>query len=283
MPDRIAPPQSLTPTRTVPVTRVAADAVTHTSDVAAAEEPLDIRLHGRSFAVIMRTPGEDRALAAGFLLSERVIRSADDLGAIEHCRHPDETRAHHVVNVFLVDDAAARVPALLENRRQVIANSSCGVCGRATIDELRTGVAPLPLDWTIDVGVIRELPDRLRARQANFDETGGLHGAAIFARDGALLASAEDVGRHNAVDKSIGALLLEEGESRPSGVLMVSGRVSFEIVQKAWMASIPVVAAISAPTSLAIELAREAGITLLGFVRAQSLNIYTHESRIAGV
>jgi FdhD protein len=281
--DRITPPPGLTPTRSVPVTRVAADAVTHTRDVAAAEEPLDIRLHGRSFAVIMRTPGEDRALAAGFLLSERVIRSADDLGAVEHCRHPDETRAHHVVNVFLRGDAAARVPAMLENRRQVIANSSCGVCGRATIDELRAGVAPLPLDWTIDVGVIRELPDRLRARQANFDETGGLHGAAIFARDGALLASAEDVGRHNAVDKSIGARLLEDAESRHAGVLMVSGRVSFEIVQKAWMASIPVVAAISAPTSLAIELAREAGITLLGFVREQSLNIYTHESRIAGV
>ena len=172
---------------------------------------------------------------------------------------------------------------MLDNRRHVIANSSCGVCGRATIDELRTGVAPLPLDWTIDVAVIRALPDRLRARQANFDETGGLHGAAIFARDGALLASAEDVGRHNAVDKSIGARLLEDGESREPGVLMVSGRVSFEIVQKAWMASIPVVAAISAPTSLAIELAREAGITLLGFVREHSLNIYTHESRIAGV
>jgi len=283
MSDRVAPPPSLTPTRSVPVTRVASDAVTHTSDVAAAEEPLDIRLHGRSFAVIMRTPGEDRALAAGFLLSERVIGSADDLGAVEHCRHPDETRAHHVVNVFLRGDAALRVPEMLEHRRQVIANSSCGVCGRATIDELRAGVAPLPLDWTIEVAVIRELPDRLRARQANFDETGGLHGAAIFARDGALLASAEDVGRHNAVDKSIGALLLEEGESRPPGVLMVSGRVSFEIVQKAWMGSIPVVAAISAPTSLAIELAREAGITLLGFVREKSLNIYTHESRIAGV
>jgi FdhD protein len=283
MTDRIVPPPSLTPTRKFPVTRVAGEAVTHTSDVAAAEEPLDIRLHGRSFAVIMRTPGEDRALAAGFLLSERVIRSADDLGAVEHCRHPDETKAHHVVNVFLRGDAAACVPAMLENRRHVIANSSCGVCGRATIDELRAGVAPLPLDWTIDLAVIRALPDRLRARQANFDETGGLHGAAIFAPDGALLASAEDVGRHNAVDKSIGARLLEDGESRPPGVLMVSGRVSFEIVQKAWMASIPVVAAISAPTSLAIELATEAGITLLGFVREHSLNIYTHESRIVGV
>ena len=124
---------ALAPTRVVPVTRVAGGDVSRTSDVAAAEEPLDIRLHGRSFAVIMRTPGEDRALAAGFLLSERIISSADDVGAIEHCRHPDETKAHHVVDVYLVGDAAARVPELLESRRQFIANSSCGVCGRSTI------------------------------------------------------------------------------------------------------------------------------------------------------
>jgi FdhD protein len=295
--------RTLTPTRLVPVTRVAAGGATHATDVAAAEEPLDVRLHGRSFAVIMRTPGEDRALAAGFLLSERVIRSADDIGAIEHCRHPDQRKAHHVVDVYLCGDAAARVPAMLENRRQVIANSSCGVCGRATIDELRSGIAPLAAGWSVDVGMIRQLPDRLRARQAAFEETGGLHGAAVFAVDGTLLASAEDVGRHNAVDKSIGALLLREDtgvrsrfsivENRdltpvPSredtlGVLMVSGRVSFEIVQKAWLAGIPVVAAISAPTSLAIELAEEAGVTLLGFVRERSLNIYAHGSRIAGV
>jgi FdhD protein len=274
--------RTLTPARLVPVIRVAAGAVTHATDAAAAEEPLDVRLHGRSFAVIMRTPGEDRALAAGFLLSERIIRSADDIGAIEHCRHPDQRKAHHVVDVFLCGDAAARVPAMLENRRQVIANSSCGVCGRATIDELCADIPPLAATWSVDVGVIRQLPDRLRARQSTFDETGGLHGAAVFDADGALLASAEDVGRHNAVDKSIGALLLNEGAGTP-GILMVSGRVSFEIVQKAWLAGIPVVAAISAPTSLAIELAQEAGITLLGFVRDQSFNIYTHGARIAGV
>jgi formate dehydrogenase accessory protein FdhD len=203
--------RTLTPSRLVPVVRVGPEGVSRTTDAAAAEEPLDVRLHGRSFAVIMRTPGEDRALAAGFLLSERIIRSADDIGAIEHCRHPDQRKAHHVVDVFLCGDAAARVPAMLENRRQVIANSSCGVCGRATIDELRAGIAPLAATWTIDVGVIRQLPDRLRARQSTFDETGGLHGAAVFAIDGALLASAEDVGRHNAVDKSIGAQLLAPG------------------------------------------------------------------------
>ena len=281
------PPSGLAPTREVTVTRVAAGGAIRTRDVAAAEEPLDVRLHGRSFAVIMRTPGEDRALAAGFLLSERIIRSAADVGAIEHCRHPDQSRAHHVVEVFLVGDAAARVPALLEQRRQVIANSSCGICGRATIDELASDITPLPMGGTMTLDVIRALPARLRAQQARFDETGGLHGAGLFGRDGTLLGSAEDVGRHNAVDKVLGGLLLTSSDSgMPLAVgsaLMVSGRVSFEIVQKAWLGGIQIVAAISAPTSLAIELADAAGITLLGFVRESSLNIYTHPSRIEGV
>jgi FdhD protein len=278
------PPPGLSPTRVVPVTRVAAGVVSRTSDVAAAEEPLDIRLHGRSFAVIMRTPGEDRALAAGFLLSERIVRCADDIGAIEHCRHPDQTKAHHVVDVYLVGDAAARVPQLLEDRRQFIANSSCGVCGRATIEELAADIAPLAATASVHVDVIRSLPERLRARQTTFDETGGLHGAALFGADGTLIASAEDVGRHNAVDKVFGSLIIGGGsrDVTPT-LLMVSGRVSFEIVQKAWLAQVPVLAAVSAPTSLAVELAHEAGISLLGFVRGQNLNIYTHASRIAGV
>jgi len=280
------PPPGLAPTRDVTVTRIGAGGVTRTRDVAAAEEPLDVRLHGRSFAVIMRTPGEDRALAAGFLLSERIIRSAADLGAVEHCRHPDESRAHHVVDVFLVGGAAARVPAMLEQRRQVVANSSCGICGRATIDELASDIEPLAIDRTMTVDVIRALPGRLRARQTMFEETGGLHGAALFDPDGVLVGSAEDVGRHNAVDKVIGSRLLEHAHGSPPAIasaLMVSGRVSFEIVQKAWLGGIEVVAAISAPTSLAIELAEAAGITLLGFVRESSLNIYTHTARIAGV
>jgi FdhD protein len=264
------------------VTRVVGDRIDTTQDVAATEEPLDVRLHGRSFAVIMRTPGRDRELAAGFLMSERVIRSSDDLGAVEHCRHPDERRAHHVVDVFLRGDAAARVPGLLENRRAIVANSSCGVCGRATIEELAAEVAPLEDADPIDVSMIRALPDRLRATQHTFDETGGLHGAALFDGGGTLLESAEDVGRHNAVDKVLGARLLEPNDSRPA-VLVVSGRVSFEIVQKAWIGGVPIIVAVSAPTTLAIELAREAHIALLGFVRGASLNIYTHASRIAGV
>lgn len=285
-------PPGLTPTRDVAVIRIGPDGATRTRDVAAAEEPLDVRLHGRSFAVIMRTPGEDRPLAAGFLLSERIIRSAADIGAIEHCRHPDQSRAHHVVDCFLVGDAAARVPAILEQRRQVIANSSCGICGRATIDELASDVTPLTATTKMSLATIRELPGRLRSVQARFDETGGLHGAALFAADGSLLGSAEDVGRHNAVDKVFGALLLRDtvvpialqnNATSPSFALAVSGRVSFEIVQKAWLAGVQIVVAISAPTSLAIELAQTAGITLLGFVRESGLNLYTHPGRVDGV
>jgi len=273
---------SLAPIRTVDVTRVGPAGAVRTSDRAAAEEPLDVRLHGRSFAIIMRTPGKDRALAAGFLLSERVIRSADDLGAVEHCRHPDQTRAHHVVDVFLRGGAAERVPAMLEQRRNIVANSSCGVCGRATIEELATDIPPIASDAVCAVEVVRRLPDRLRSTQATFDETGGLHGVALFTLAGDLVTSAEDVGRHNAVDKVFGSLLLDD-KPIPAGVLVVSGRVSFEIVQKAWIAGVPVVVAVSAPTSLAIDLAKQAGIALLGFVRGESLNIYTHTARIAGV
>jgi FdhD protein len=276
------PSESLTPTRVVQVVRVGERGVERTIDHAAAEEPLDVRLHGRSFAIVMRTPGLDRELAAGFLQSERVIRSADDIGAVEHCRHPDEARVHHVVDVFLHGDAAARVPQLLEQRRQLVANSSCGVCGRASIDELASDVAPLADETTIHLAIIRTLPARLRETQTMFDETGGLHGAALFTADGTLIAAAEDVGRHNAVDKLFGTCLLHGLAAQPAA-LMVSGRVSFEIVQKAWIGRVPIVVAVSAPTSLAVELAERARITLLGFAREASLNIYTHTARIAGV
>ena len=274
--------ESLTPTRVVTVARVAGGTVRTTTDLAAAEEPLDVRLHGRSFAIIMRTPGLDRQLAAGFLQSERIVRSPDDLGAVEHCRHPDQSRAHHVVDVYLRGTAAARVPELLERRRAVIANSSCGVCGRSTIDELASDLTPLPPSAPVPLDVIRALPDRLRRTQATFDETGGLHGAAVFTSSGEIVAAAEDVGRHNAVDKVFGTLLLDEVAVTPAA-LAVSGRVSFEIVQKAWIGRVPIVVAVSAPTSLAVELANEAGIALLGFVRGDSLNVYTHTVRIAGV
>src|SRR4051812_6595526 len=180
-------PEGLTPSRQVAVTRVSGRESARTIDMAAAEEPLDIRLHGKSFAVIMRTPGDDRALAAGFLLSERVIRSADDLGAVEHCRHPDHREAHHVVDVFLIGEAASRVPALLESRRQLVATSACGVCGRATIEDLRCEIAPLAVGPTAELALLHTLPARLRETQRAFDETGGLHGAAIFSEAGDLV------------------------------------------------------------------------------------------------
>lgn len=269
--------------RRVTVTRVGRTAHAGAEDVAAAEEPLDVRLQGQSFAIIMRTPGDDRALATGFLFSERVIRAADDIGAVEHCRHPDQTKAHHVVNVFLRGDAAADAVKHLEQRRRVVANSSCGVCGRASIDELRSDIPPLAVRSRLDAAVVSALPAALRQRQATFDETGGLHAAGLFDLSGTLIASAEDVGRHNAVDKVIGGLLLEDRLPLPASILMVSGRVSFEIVQKAWLAGVPVLAAVSAPTSLAVDLAREAGITLIGFVRDGGFTIYAHEVRVVGV
>jgi FdhD protein len=280
MPDT---PITLTPMRKVTVTRVGRGTPAAREDVAAAEEPLDIRLQGQSFAIVMRTPGDDRALAAGFLFSERVIRRSADIGAVEHCRHPDQTKTHHVVNVFLRGDAATEALKHLDQRRRVVANSSCGVCGRASIEELRSDIPPLTAQSRVDAAVISALPGALRRQQATFDETGGLHGAGLFDPSGALIASAEDVGRHNAVDKIVGAMLLEDRVPLPPAILMVSGRVSFEIVQKAWLAGVPVLAAVSAPTSLAIELAREAGITLIGFVRDGGFNVYAHEVRIVGV
>lgn len=253
------------------------------SDRVAVEEPLEVQLHGQSFAVIMRTPGADRELAAGFLFAERVIRSGDDLGTIEHCTVKDSTSAatvENVVNVTLLGAAREALDAILAERRHVLANSSCGVCGRQTIDSLRADLAPVSGGPTISSPVIGLMLERLRTAQPVFDATGGLHAAGVFDRNGALLSSAEDVGRHNAVDKVIGRLLLQDALPLTDRALSVSGRTSFEIVQKAWCASIPIIASVSAPSSLAIAVAREAGITLVGFVRDGGFNIYAHPERI---
>ena len=274
---------SRSPFRRVQVTRIGRAAARSADDVAATEEPLEVRLHGRSFAVIMRTPGADRELAAGFLLSESVIRSHDDLGAVEHCRHPDHPEVHNIVDVYLAGEAAATVDARLEQRRNIVTSSSCGLCGRVTIDSLRLCASPLQGTERMDWSVAAALPERLRERQAVFDQTGGLHAAGLFTLDGQCEASAEDVGRHNAVDKVIGAQLLDDRVPLTGRALVVSGRVSFEIVQKAWLAGVAILCAVSAPSSLAIELADEAGITLLGFVRDGGFNIYSHPARITGV
>jgi FdhD protein len=274
-------PDPLSPHRRVEVTRINRAGRDSGTDAVATEEPLEVRLHGKPFAVIMRTPGADRELAAGFLLSEGVLRSSADIGAIEHCRHPHHPDAHNIVDVYFLGGAAASVERHLEERRNVLTNSSCGLCGRVTIDSLRLQAAPLSIDWAMTREVAASLPDRLRERQIVFEETGGLHGAAAFALDGTCVASAEDVGRHNAVDKVIGAMLLADKVPLERHALAVSGRASFEIVQKAWLAGIGLVCAVSAPSSLAIELAEEAGITLLGFVRDEGFNLYTHPDRIA--
>jgi FdhD protein len=278
---RSAVPDTLTSTRRVDVVRAGSNGSHVIEDAIAAEEPLDVRLHGRSFALIMRTPGNDRALAAGFLLSERIVRSPDEIGAVEHCRHPDRREAHHVVDVFLRGEAARSLPSRFDQARRVLANSSCGVCGRASIEDLRADLDPLGMAWAVDASVVRRLPRELRARQTNFDETGGLHAAGLFDLAGTCEASFEDVGRHNAVDKVIGSRLLADAVPLSNAILMVSGRVSFEIVQKAWIAGIPLVGAVSAPTSLAVDLAREAGITLIAFIRDERFNVYSHAARVA--
>ncbi len=269
--------------RSVPVTRVGRGIAGPTRDLAAVEEPLEVRLHGKPFAVIMRTPGDDRALAAGFLLSEGIVQSADDIGAVEHCRHPDRPDGHNVVTVYLIASAAASLDKRLEERRNILTNSSCGLCGRVTIESLRVRVDPLPVSWSMAKEVAAALPGRLRERQHVFEGTGGLHAAGLFRVDGECDASAEDVGRHNAVDKVIGMMLLEERLPLQTHALAVSGRASYEIVQKAWLAGIGLVCAISAPSSLAIDLAEEAGITLLGFARDGGFNVYSHPTRLSGM
>jgi FdhD protein len=281
------------PISPVKVLRVENTRREHREDLAATEEPLELRLHGRPFAVIMRTPGHDRDLAAGFLLAEGVIGGPSDIARIEPCRAPSRSRrpslvaqgfspanedSCNVLDVRLVDPS--RVGALLDGGRRVVTNSSCGMCGRRTIASLRAARPAITSSWAVPASLIAELPHRLRARQSGFDDTGGLHAAALFTPDGACHEVAEDVGRHNAVDKIVGRRLLADCVPLGDHLLLVSGRTSFEIVQKAFIAGVPLVAAVSAPSSLAIDLAREAGITLLGFVRNGCFNVYSHPHRI---
>ena len=265
--------------RPVDVVRVGATTSETRPDLAATEEPLEIRLDNVPFVVTMRTPGADRELAAGFLLAERIIDGPDDLGTIQHCTDA-EAAAGNVLNVTLAGEAVARARDALTRRRAVTTTSACGVCGRQSIDDLMVGVAPLPVTWSVSKDMITPLPDRLRASQTTFDATGGLHAAGLFDRTGRLTEVAEDVGRHNAVDKVVGAQLLMEQFPLDDRILFVSGRTSFEIIQKAVVARVPIVAAVSAPTSLAVHLARQAGVTLLGFVRGGSFNIYATPGRI---
>jgi FdhD protein len=249
-------------------------------DAVAVEEPLELRVQGAPFAVLMRTPGDDRELTAGFLFAERVAWAAEDLHAIEPCVDAEHPHAQNVVNVTLGARAAAELERFLGERRRVTVNSACGVCGRVTIESLQVQAPFVDSPLTIARGAVAGLFDRLRARQTVFGDTGGLHAAGLFDADGTCASVFEDVGRHNAVDKVVGRELLAGHLPASGRVLAVSGRASFEIVQKAFLAGVPVVAAVSAPTSLAVQLAEAAGITLIAFVRDGGFNIYAHPERV---
>jgi FdhD protein len=249
-------------------------------DRVACEEPLEIRVEGEALAVVMRTPGDDIELALGFLHAEEIIASADDVGTIAHCKGGTDPDLENVVNVTLdasKKDAAARALALKKAERATVTSASCGVCGKRTIESLQAGPRARAFEAppAFDTKLISTLPARLRSAQAVFAETGGLHAAAVFDASGELLVVREDVGRHNAVDKCVGHLLLKEALPVKGAILFVSGRTSFEIIQKALLARIATVAAVSAPSSLAIELARASNMALIGFVREGRLNVYS--------
>jgi FdhD protein len=250
-------------------------------DTVVTEEPLEIRLGGRALTVTMRTPGDDFDLAAGFLATEGVITRAEHLSTIRYCAGAtdDGANTYNVLDVTPADDV--QVPDLTLERN-FYTTSSCGVCGKASLDAVRTTAA-----WTVDTDafaldpdVLALLPDRLRTAQKLFERTGGLHAAGLFTPTGDLLCVREDVGRHNAVDKLIGWALREDRLPLRNTILMVSGRASFELVQKALMAGIPAMTAVSAPSSLAVELAEDSGLTLVGFLRGTTMNIYTGTHRI---
>ncbi len=249
-------------------------------EVVAVEEPMEVRVNGSPFAVIMRTPGADRDLAAGFLLAEDVVHGVEEIGLIEYCLDADEEGRDNVINATVTGDAIARLDERLAGRRQVMMTASCGLCGRRTIESLQSRVASVDGHWTVPASVIASMPPALREAQPVFETTGGLHAAGLFDLEGRLLLVAEDVGRHNAVDKVTGRMLLERRLPLSQAMLQVSGRTSFELVQKALLAGIPLIASVSAPSSLAIDLAREAGITLCGFVRGGGFNVYAHPQRI---
>lgn len=258
-----------------PVTEWEDGAVRTVDDYVAAEEPLEIRLNGRPLSVTMRTPGHDRELAAGFLWTEGIIDRPEQIASLRE-QEPGAGASGNVVHVEL----RQRLVQPADLQRNFFAASSCGICGKASIEAIRVrGLRAPNRDFRVDAEVLCELPSRLRAEQATFDRTGGLHAAALFDASGALIAVREDIGRHNAVDKIVGWALLAGMLPLAGHVLMVSGRGGFEIVQKALAAGIPVVASVSAPSSLAVKLAREMNLTLIGFLRGRRFVVYSGPER----
>jgi FdhD protein len=244
----------------------------------AVEEPLEIRLGGRRFTLTMRTPGNDEELAAGFLFAEGFVNNASELGEIRRLRGRKGAPEPNAIDIVLnvpADGLRARL------KRNFTMSSSCGVCGKTSIDSIRRRVTPPSDSARVAPATLLALASKLRDGQRVFAATGGLHGAAIFDLDGAMLAIREDIGRHNAVDKLVGYALANAMLPLERHLMMVSGRLSFEIVQKAAAAGVPILAAVSAPSSLAVELAEEIGTTLVGFLRDGTFNIYTHHARIS--
>jgi FdhD protein len=262
----------------VGMVRFAAETRSAARDAVAREEPLEIQIGAAPLAVVMRTPGHDADLALGFLSSERVIASIEDVLSVRHCRESRSPEAaDNVVRVALAEGVHVDWEAL---RRNLYASSSCGMCGKATIENALACAPPIRDRARFDAALFPALPERLADVQPGFARTGGLHAAALFDRSGSLLVAREDVGRHNAVDKVIGFCLREKRWPLAGHVLLVSGRISFEIVQKALAARLPLVAGVSAPSSLAVEFAEKAGMTLIGFLRGNSFNVYGDPARV---
>jgi FdhD protein len=269
----------MNPVRGARVVRFEAGGASSREDRVTVEEPLEIRVGATTLAVTMRTPGHDFDLAAGFLLAEGIVQRPDEIVRIEHCREvrsPEEEG-----NVVIVRATAPAGDALDRAKRLLLTSSSCGLCGKGSIESVRGRFTPVVSDARISAEVLGSLPGKLRSAQESFAQTGGLHAAGIFDVGGNLLASREDVGRHNAVDKVIGHLFRQGRVPLSEAILLVSGRASFEIVQKAVAAGIPILAAVSAPSSLAIDLARESRVALVGFLRDGDFNLYSAEERLA--
>ena len=259
-----------------PVLRLSAGGDVSRPDTLVVEEPLELRIDGISLTVTMRTPGDDLDLAAGFLVAEAAVTRSEQIRSMKYCAGADATGQ----NAFNLLDLSLTVPGPAP--RAFVTTSSCGVCGSASLDAVRQRVS---FDVTADAttftrATVLGLPDRLRADQAVFERTGGLHAAGVFTAAGELLCLREDVGRHNAVDKVVGWALREDRLPLRGTILLVSGRASFELVQKAWQAGVPALASISAPSSLAVDLAKEAGMTLIGFLRGDTMNIYSGAERV---
>jgi FdhD protein len=280
---------SLRAVKEIPIRRINGFAEMETRDFLAAEEPLEIRVEGRSVAVVMRTPGEDHELAAGFLVTEGLVKEAEEIVEIQHRAHcwKSKSKKRRTAGEKLMDgnviDVHLKHPEKLDLKkltRHVFTSSSCGICSKASIDAVRQ-TFPAVVDFCeVDPQVLSELPKTLAAAQDTFKRTGGLHACALFDLTGKLLVVREDVGRHNALDKVVGWALLGGHLPLREHVLLLSGRTSFEMMQKALAAGVPVVAAVSAPSSLAVEFAQDSGQTLVGFLREGRMNVYAGAERV---